>query len=278
MLDSRLSRGRQVVGRRECRCGRQEFDGRVYGRVVRSALTPAPPQGLPARLACLDRPSVLHTRNLRIEVPSLSAALAFAAVAFLMALSPGPNLVYLASRSICQGRAAGFASLAGVCTAMLLYMLATTAGLSALFVAIPIAYDLVRWAGAAYMLWLSINTLTTQSSPIATSALQRESPSQLYRRGFLTCLLNPKVVVTYSALLPQFLVPDAEHVFLQTVVLGLVQLGAAAAAHTLVILCAAAAASALAKHRAFAGVQRYLLSAVLAALALRLVADRRSPI
>jgi len=157
-------------------------------------------------------------------------------------------------------------------------MLATTAGLSALFVAIPIAYDLVRWAGAAYMLWLSINTLTTQSSPIATSALQRESPSQLYRRGFLTCLLNPKVVVTYSALLPQFLVPDAEHVFLQTVVLGLVQLGAAAAAHTLVILCAAAAASALAKHRAFAGVQRYLLSAVLAALALRLVADRRSPI
>lgn len=211
-------------------------------------------------------------------MPSLSAALAFAAVAFLMALSPGPNLVYLASRSICQGRAAGFASLAGVSTAMLLYMVATAAGLSALFVAIPIAYDLVRWAGAAYMLWLSINILTKRSSSIETSALQPETPRQLFRRGFLTCLLNPKVVVTYSALLPQFLVPDAGHVFLQTVALGLVQLGAAAAAHALVILFAAAAASALAKHRAFAGVQRYLLGTVLAALAFRLVADRRSPI
>lgn len=212
-------------------------------------------------------------------MPSLSAALTFAAVAFLMALSPGPNLVYLASRSICQGPAAGFASLAGVCTAMLLYMVATAAGLSALFVAIPITYDLVRWAGAAYMLWLSINILTKRSSSIETSALQPETPRQLFRRGFLTCLLNPKVVVTYSALLPQFLVPDAGHdVFLQTVVLGLVQLGAAAAAHALVILFAAAAASALAKHRAFAGVQRYLLGTVLAALAFRLVADRRSPI
>ncbi len=161
---------------------------------------------------------------------------------------------------------------------MLLYMLATAAGLSALFVAIPIAYDLVRWAGAAYMLWLSINILTKRSSSIETSALQLETPRQLFRRGFLTCLLNPKVVVTYSALLPQFLVADAGHVFLQTVVLGLVQLGAAAAAHALVILFAAAAASALAKHRAFAGVQRYLLGTVLAALAFRLVADRRSPI
>jgi threonine/homoserine/homoserine lactone efflux protein len=77
-------------------------------------------------------------------MPTLTAAVSFAGVAFLMALSPGPNLLYLASRSICQGRSAGFASLGGVCTGMFLYMVATVAGLSVLFKAVPVAYDAVR--------------------------------------------------------------------------------------------------------------------------------------
>ena len=209
-------------------------------------------------------------------MPTLSAALSFASVAFLMALSPGPNLLYLASRSICQGRSAGFSSLAGVCTGMFCYMLATAAGLSALFSAVPIAYDAVRWAGAAYLLWLAYKILTTRSGAAISATLHIESRAQLYSRGLLTCLLNPKIVITYGALLPQFIDPTSGHVLGQTLVLGLVQIVAAASAHSLVILFAAAAASMASQHRFFATAQRYLLSSVLAALALRLAAERRS--
>lgn len=209
-------------------------------------------------------------------MPLIPQVLSFAVVAFLMALSPGPNLLYLASRSICQGRSAGFASLGGVCSGMFLYMLATAGGLSALFNAVPVAYDMVRWSGAAYLLWLAYQAVTTRSSSFAPTALPPEGKASLYRRGLLTCLLNPKVVVTYGALLPQFVDPAAGHILGQTVVLGLVQIAAAASAHALVILSAAAVASTLSKHHAFARIQRYLLGSVLAALAVRLAVERRS--
>ena len=161
---------------------------------------------------------------------------------------------------------------------MFFYMLATAAGLSALFLAVPIAYDAVRWAGAAYLLWLAHKVITRRSSSMTPSTLAYESPAQLYRRGFLTCLLNPKVVVTYGALLPQFVQPSAGNVLAQTVALGLVQIVAAATAHSFVILAAAAVASALSKRQAFARAQRYLLGTVLAALAIRLVTERRSAV
>jgi len=207
-------------------------------------------------------------------MPEISAVLSFAAVAFLMALSPGPNLIYLTSRSICQGRAAGFASLGGVCNGMFCYMLAMAAGLSVLFKAVPLAYDIVRWCGAAYLLWLAFKAVTGSSS-LSPTALPAESKAQLYRRGLLTCLLNPKIVVTYGALLPQFMDPGAGHLLSQTVVLGLVQIVVAACAHSLVILFSSMVVSTLCKYRAFARAQRYLLASVLAAIALRLALARR---
>src|SRR6185312_9463837 len=209
-------------------------------------------------------------------MPALSTALSFAAVAFLMALSPGPNLIYLVSRSICQGRSAAFASLAGVCTGMFFYMLATTAGLSAIFKAVPVIYDVVRWSGAVYLLWLAYKVVTSQSSSLTHMALPPESKVQLYRRGLLTCLLNPKIVVTYGALLPQFIDPASGHVLRQTAALGLLQIAAAASAHSLVILSATAMASLLSKRKAYFKVQRYLLGSILTALAVRLAMERRS--
>jgi threonine/homoserine/homoserine lactone efflux protein len=108
--------------------------------------------------------------------------------------------------------------------------------------------------------------------------LSSQSNARLYRRGLLTCLLNPKIVVTYGALLPQFINPVAGHIVGQTVILGLVQIVAAASAHSLVILSAAAMASIASKHHAFAEIQRYLLATVLAALALRLAVERRGAV
>lgn len=210
-------------------------------------------------------------------MPEISVVLSFTAVAFLMALSPGPNFIYLMSRSICQGRAAGFASLSGVCTGMFCYMLAMAAGLSALFKAVPLAYDIVRWCGAAYLLWLAFKAVTGRSS-LSPTALPAESKTQLYRRGLFTCLLNPKIVVTYGALLPQFMDLRAGHLLSQTVVLGLAQIGVAAFAHSLVIISSSMVATALSKYNVFARAQRYLLGSVLAAIALRLAFERRGAI
>lgn len=208
---------------------------------------------------------------------TFSTAISFAGVAFLMALSPGPNLIYLASRSICQGRSAGFASLAGVCLGMSLYMLATAAGLSALFVAVPFAYDTVRLAGAAYLLWLAYKTVTKGRTEFNTSMLPVEPPAKLFRTGFFTCILNPKLVITYGALLPQFVDPSTGHVLAQTVTLGVVQIAAAAFAHSLVITAASTVAKFLASRGSrFAFVQRYVLGTVLASLAVRLAMDRRN--
>lgn len=159
---------------------------------------------------------------------------------------------------------------------MFLYMLATAAGLSAIFVAVPIAYDAIRWAGAAYLLWLAFRVIGKKSPSLNAATLPPESNSVLFRRGFLTCLLNPKVVVTYGALLPQFVEPSAGNVLSQTVGLGVVQIAAAATAHSIVILTAASVASKLSRRHPFVGVQRYLLGTVLAALAVRLVTERRA--
>jgi threonine/homoserine/homoserine lactone efflux protein len=147
--------------------------------------------------------------------------------------------------------------------------------LSALFEAVPVAYDAVRWAGACYLLWLAYKILTARSGASLPATLHSESRGRLYRRGLLTCLLNPKIVITYGALLPQFIDPGSGHIMGQTLVLGLVQIVAAAGAHCLVILFAAAAASLASQHRFFAKAQRYLLSSVLAGLALRLAVERR---
>lgn len=209
---------------------------------------------------------------------SLHTVLTFAGLAFLMALSPGPNLLYLASRSICQGAAAGFASLAGVCTAMLLYMFATAAGLSALLAALPIAYDVIRLAGAAYLLWLAVKTLRAGNAPCATASLLPESSGALYRRGFITCLLNPKIVLMYGSLLPQFIQPESGSVFSQTIELGLVQVVAAASAHSCVIFGAARVSSLFSRTPTFARAQKYLLSGMLAAVAARMAFDRRTAI
>jgi len=199
-----------------------------------------------------------------------STACAFFLVAFAMALSPGPNLMYLASRSVCQGRGAGFASLAGVCSGMLVYLCATAAGLSAIFVAVPALYDAVRLAGAAYLLWLAGRLLRGGKTVSAPGALPPESPRRLFRRGLFTCLLNPKIVLTYGALLPQFVDPSLGSLGLQILALGAVQIVAAATAHSLVILAAAAVNRALHARPGWQNLQRKFLAALLAGVALQL--------
>jgi threonine/homoserine/homoserine lactone efflux protein len=205
----------------------------------------------------------------------LTTCLSFAALAFVMALSPGPNLLYLASRSVCQGARAGFASLAGVCAAMSCYVLATAGGLSALFTVVPAAYDIVRYAGATYLIWLAIQALRTPWLSTGTTVPPPETYPALFRRGFTTCLLNPKIVLMYGSLLPQFVHPEAGSPLVQTVILGLIQVAVAGLAHAGVILGASRISRLLRGSPRFIRGQRVVLATLLAAVALRVVFDKR---
>jgi threonine/homoserine/homoserine lactone efflux protein len=156
---------------------------------------------------------------------SLSAALGVAAVELGMALTPGPNMMYLVSRSLTQGRAAGLLSLAGVGTSLLFYLLATAAGLSLLFVAVPTLFVTIKLVGAAYLLWLAWGMVRGPSSAFSADAqLPRHSPRRLFLMGLTTCALNPKIALLYGALLPQFVRPGSGTTAMQLVELGLVQI------------------------------------------------------
>ena len=129
-------------------------------------------------------------------MPDLSMILAFGLVALAMVLTPGPNMIYLISRSICQGRVAGLISLGGVALGFVVYMLCAAFGISALLFAVPYAYDALRYAGAAYLLWLAWQAVRPGGrSPFQVQKLAIDSPRKLFVMGFLTNLLNPKIAM-----------------------------------------------------------------------------------
>jgi threonine/homoserine/homoserine lactone efflux protein len=154
-------------------------------------------------------------------MPHLSALLGFALVSFGMVLTPGPNMIYLISRSITQGPAAGIVSLGGVALGFVFYMLCAAFGITALLFAVPYAYDALRFAGAAYLLWLAWQTLKPNGrSPFHVRKLKVDGPRKLFAMGFVTNLLNPKIAMLYLALLPQFIDPASGSVLTQSLALG----------------------------------------------------------
>src|SRR6202790_2998131 len=130
-------------------------------------------------------------------MPHLAPLLGFALVSFGLVLTPGPNMIYLISRSITQGPAAGIVSLGGVALGFVFYMLCAAFGISALLFAVPYAYDALRFAGAAYLLWLAWQALKPNGrSPFQVKKLSVDGPRKLFAMGFLTNLLNPKIAIS----------------------------------------------------------------------------------
>lgn len=200
----------------------------------------------------------------------------FALLALGMVLVPGPNMMYLVSRSLCQGRRAGLVSLGGVGAAFLVYVLATALGITALLFAVPIAYDALRLAGALYLLYLAWNVLKPGGNlHFGTTALQPYSDGKLFVMGFLTNLFNPKAALLYLSLLPQFIDPLRGSVFAQAVVLGVLQIVISMTVNGSIVLLASRAAGFFEKQRAWVRAQRLILGGVLGALAFRLLLDAR---
>lgn len=197
--------------------------------------------------------------------------LLFAAAAFGLVLSPGPNMVYLISRSICQGRRAGLVSLLGVVTGFLFHLVCAAAGLTAIFLTVPFAYAALKYAGAAYLFWLAWQAVRPGgASPFAPRELADDSPAKLFRMGFLTNALNPKMAVFYLSIFPQFVHPELGHVFAQSLQLGLTQMLISFSVNFAIVMTAGTIAAFFAQHPAWLRTQRWLMGGVLGFLAFRL--------
>ncbi|MBV8680146.1 MAG: LysE family translocator [Aquitalea sp.] len=209
-------------------------------------------------------------------MPQSSHWLTFALLALGMVLTPGPNMAYLLSRSICQGRRAGMISLLGVGTGFLCYMLCAALGITALLLTVPLAYDALRLAGAGYLLYLAWQALKPGGrSPFEVRQLEADSPRKLFAMGLLTNLLNPKVAVMYLSLLPQFISPQQGSVLGQSLWLGLTQIAISLLVNGMLVLLAGRAAAFLAGRPLFLRLQRWLMGGVLALMAVHLARQGR---
>jgi threonine/homoserine/homoserine lactone efflux protein len=209
-------------------------------------------------------------------MPETANLIAFAAIALGMVLTPGPNMVYLISRSISQGRAAGLISLGGVALGFVFYMLCAAFGITAIVMAVPYAYDTLRVAGALYLLYLAWQALRPGGrSPFQVRDLPKDSPRRLFAMGFLTNLLNPKIAVMYLSLLPQFIDPAHGSVLAQSLVLGTTQIVISISVNAMIAITAGSVAGFLGRRPAWLRLQRWLMGTVLAGLALRLATEAR---
>lgn len=207
-------------------------------------------------------------------MPEFGTFVAFAFVALGMVLTPGPNMIYLVSRSICQGRMAGLISLGGIALGFLFYVFSAAFGITALLIAVPYAYDALRFAGALYLLWLAWQTIRPGGrSPFQVRDLPEDSPRKLFAMGFVTALLNPKIAVLYFSLLPQFISPDQGTVLMQLLALGATQIAISVTFNTIFIIMAGSIAAFLAGRPAWAVIQRWLMATVLTGLAFRMATE-----
>ena len=209
-------------------------------------------------------------------MPTTASLFAFALVALAMVLTPGPNMIYLVSRSVCQGRTAGMISLGGVVLGFVVYMLCAAFGLTAIVFAIPYAYDAIRIGGALYLLWLAWQAVRPGGrSPFHVRNLPVDSPRKLFLMGFVTNLLNPKIAAMYLSLLPQFIDPAAGSVLLQLLALGFLQICVSISVNTTIVFSAGSISVFLARHPAWAVAQRWIMGTVLAGMALRIATEAR---
>lgn len=200
----------------------------------------------------------------------------FALAALLLVLTPGPNMVYCVSRSLTQGPRAGLLSLAGVLAGFGVHLLAASLGLTALLAAVPMAFDAIRIAGAAYLLWLAWQAVKPGgAAPFEARDLPHDTPRKLFLMGFMTNLLNPKVAMFYLSFFPQFLHPERGQWLLQSLSLGAVQISISGLVNALLVLFAARVALFMNRSQGWMRAQRYVMGTVLGLLAVRLLTEKR---
>jgi threonine/homoserine/homoserine lactone efflux protein len=202
--------------------------------------------------------------------------LLFILAAFALVITPGPNMIYLISRSIAQGKQAGLISLAGIVTGFLFHITLVSVGLTAVLFAVPFAYTFLKTLGVLYLLYLAFQAVRPDSKGIFENRkdLQHDHPAKLFSMGFFTSVLNPKIAVFYLSFFPQFIQPQLGSVFVQSLQLGFTQVCVSFTVNFLIVLSAAQLSNWFAQNPAGIKIQKWFMASVLTSLALKMALDK----
>ena len=198
--------------------------------------------------------------------------LIFALAALVLVISPGPNMIYLISRSVTQGRQAGLISLSGIICGFLFHILLVSFGLTAILFAIPFAYTTLKTLGVFYLLYLAYQSVRSSSTSIfeTSNEMALDKPFKLFSIGFLTNVLNPKVAFFYLSFFPQFIKPEFGSVMFQSLQLGFVQGTVSFSVNLLIVLTASTAALFFNNNPSWVKIQKWFMAGVLATLAVKM--------
>ena len=159
---------------------------------------------------------------MEIVIPGAANLGLFISAALVLLVAPGPAVLYIFARSVEQGRLAGFVSILGIHTATLVHVAAAALGLSAVLASSALAFSLVKYAGAAYLIWIGLKKIFGPIEvPDVNVTVQGKGHWRLFRDGFIVNLLNPKTALFFLAFLPQFVEVDRGHMAMQIAFLGL---------------------------------------------------------
>ena len=199
-------------------------------------------------------------------LPDWPTLAAFVAASLVLAVTPGPGVLYIVARTLAQGRHAGLASVAGVALGNLGNAVGASIGLAALFAVSSLAFTVVKFAGAAYLVWLGIRAWRAEPAVRATPSFAAPRLGRIFRDGCLVALLNPKTALFFAAFLPQFIDP-AGSAIVQSVALGSLFVAIAASSDAVYVIAAGAASPALSRGGSSRGWGRYLAAAAYFGLA-----------
>jgi threonine/homoserine/homoserine lactone efflux protein len=196
----------------------------------------------------------------------------FILAALILVISPGPNMIYLISKSITQGKKSGFISLAGVVCGFLFHIIMVSFGLTAVLLAVPLAYTVLKTLGTVYLLYLAYQAIKPKSRNIFDVDRNgaHDSPKKLFTIGFLTNVLNPKVAVFYLSFFPQFIKPEYGSVFTQSLELGVIQVLISFSINFIIVLTASGVALFFSNNPVWIKVQKWFMASVLTYLAIKM--------
>lgn len=201
----------------------------------------------------------------------LNDLLLFGLAALIMVLSPGPNMIYLISRSLSQGKSAGIISLFGVMCGFLFHILMVSFGLTAIFFAVPYAFALIKFLGVLYLLYLAYTTIRSKNKIFdADQNMKSDGPLRLFNIGLLTNVLNPKMAVFYLSFFPQFINPEYGSILGQSFQLGIIQILISFSVNLLIVISAAKMAAWFSKKPIWLRVQSWFMASVLTGLAIKM--------
>lgn len=202
----------------------------------------------------------------------LNELVIFILAALLLVITPGPNMMYLISRSITQGKKAGIISLAGIVFGFFFHIIMVSFGITAILFAVPMAYNILKISGVLYLLYLAFQAVRPNGKNLfqPNENLPVDKPKKLFSIGFLTSVLNPKIAVFYLSFFPQFIKPEYGSIMTQSLQLGVTQVLVSFTVNFIIVLTAAKIATFFAKKPMWLKVQKWFMAGVLTSMAVKM--------